>query len=92
MSPKIPAKSQKIHQNWTIVVYFLTFSGIFGDFFADPPKRLFLRLFCAILGPEGPETPVNGRSDRNLRFSFQQIPGISGLLETQFVGHQGVFG
>ena len=51
-----------------LLVYFLTFSGIFGDSFA-----LFLRLFCAILGPEGPEAPVNGRSGRNLNVHFANV-------------------
>ena len=28
------------------------------------PKKTLFETFFAILGPEGPETPVNGRSDR----------------------------
>ena len=50
-------KSQKIH----IIGVFFDFSGIFGDFFADT--------FFAILGPEGPETPVNGRSGRDFKIA-----------------------
>ena len=38
----------------------------FFDIFRRPPKRLFLRFF-SILGPEVPETPVNGRSGRNTK-------------------------
>ena len=44
--------------------YFQTFSGILWDFSADPKKTL-LRLFCAISGPEGLETTVDGGSGRN---------------------------
>ena len=62
-SPKIPEKVKK-YPKLDFWGYFLTFSGIFGDFFADPQKHSFWDFF-AILGPEGPETPVNGRSGRN---------------------------
>ena len=51
-SPKIPEKVKK-------------YPNLNGDFFADPPKKTLFETFFAILGPEGPETPVNGRSDRN---------------------------
>ena len=65
--PKIAKKSQKTSfwgsSNKKSPKYQLseneTFSGIFGDFYAEPPKRPFLRHFV-ILGLESPETPVNG--------------------------------
>ena len=60
-SPRKYPKVQKT-QLWT-------FSAIFGDFFADPQKDSFCDFF-AILAPEGPETPVNGRSNLNLRCFF----------------------
>ena len=50
--PENTRKSQKIHKIGLFGV-FLTFSDIFGDFFADPQKRLFLRLFCDF-GPGKP--------------------------------------
>ena len=63
--PENTRKSQKIQQKVQFWVFF-DFFGYFGDFFADPQKDSFWDFF-AILGPEGPETPVNGRSDREFR-------------------------
>ena len=78
-SPKIPEKVKKYTKKSNFG-HFLTFSGIFGGFFADPPKDSFWDFF-EILGPEGPETPVNGRSDRNTKCCFpplgrQQLPSL----------------
>ena len=39
-SPKIPEKAKK-YTKLDFLVYFLAFSGIFGDFFADPQKDSF---------------------------------------------------
>ena len=63
---KHPKKSKNTRKSPNLVFfgYFLTFSGIFGDFFADPQKDSF-RDFFGISGPEGPETPLNGRSGCN---------------------------
>ena len=61
-SPKIPEKVEK-YPKLDFFGYFSTFSGIFGDLFADPQKNSFWDFF-GISGPEGPETPVNGRSGR----------------------------
>ena len=62
-SSKIPQKVQKWPRksNFKFFGPFLTFWGIFGDFFRDPPRDLLGDLF-AILGPE---TLVNGGSGRN---------------------------
>ena len=81
-APKIPKKSlcKKVPENTrksqkntpkntqirVFFGYFSTFSGIFGDFFADPQKDSF-RDFFGVSGPEGPETPVNGRLGRKVR-------------------------
>ena len=61
---KVPENTRKSRKNnpkspriWVFFRYFSTFAGIFGDFFADPPKDSFRE--------EGEETPVNGRSGRN---------------------------
>ena len=51
-SPQIAEKVENT-QNWTFFGNFSTLSGIFGDFLADSPKRLFLRFFF-LSGPEGP--------------------------------------
>ena len=67
--PENTRKSQKIPEKYPNLDFFgcfSTFSGIFGDFFADPQKDSF-RDFFGISGPESPETPVSGRSDRNSR-------------------------
>ena len=67
-------KSQKISENVTkktkkVRKYaVLDFFGYFGGLFCRPPKRP-LRLFWdffALLGLEGPETPVNGGSGRKV--------------------------
>ena len=55
---------EKVKTPESPILGILTFSGIFGAVFAEPPKDSFWDFF-AILGPEGPETPVNGRSGRN---------------------------
>ena len=62
---KYPKKSENTRKytNLDFFGYFSTFSGIFGNFSADPQKDSF-RDFFGISGPEGPETPVNGRSGR----------------------------
>ena len=73
-SPKTKhLKKSKNHQEVQFWAFFLTFSGILGDFLADPPKQTLFEFFFAILCPEGPETPVNGRSGREkggLSFSW----------------------
>ena len=77
--PENTRKSRKIPEKvqiWVFFGYFSTFSGIFGDFFADPQKDSF-RDFFGISGPEGPETPVNGRSGRNTRDCESQVSGDS---------------
>ena len=74
-SPKIPEKVKK-HPETPKFGHFLTFSGIFGDFFADPRKDSFWDFF-ALSGPEGPETPVNGRLGRkenSRRLWLSEIP------------------
>ena len=74
-SPKIRQKVKKMTPKVPFSELFgpLFFLGLYGVFsgtltFSGPPQRErpFFRLFCAILGPEGPETPVNGRSGREL--------------------------
>ena len=65
---KVPENTRK-SPNLVFFGDFLTFSGIFGDFFADPQKDSF-RDFFGISGPEGPETPVNGRSGRKFMCFF----------------------
>ena len=62
--PKVPKKSNNTPQksNFNFWV-FLIFSGIFRDLWKTPKKTLF-EIFFATWGPEGPETPVNGRSGR----------------------------
>ena len=47
---------------WVFCSVFLDLFGYFLRLFSRPPERSFLRLFLAISGPEGPETPVNGGS------------------------------
>ena len=59
-SPKAPEKVKKCPK-LDFSGHFLPFLGIFGDFLQTPEKTLF-DTFFAISGPEGPETPVNGRS------------------------------
>ena len=49
---------------WGIFRLFRVSSATFLQ--PPPPERLFLRIFLLISGPEDPETPVNGRSGRNL--------------------------
>ena len=44
-SPKIPEKVKK-YTKLDFLVYFLTFSGIFGNFFADPQKDSFWDFFA----------------------------------------------
>ena len=63
--PENYPKKSKNHPKLDFLAYFFSFSGIFRDFFCRPPKRLFLRFF-AILGVEGLETPVDGRSGRKI--------------------------
>ena len=43
------------------------FFRVFLGTFLQTPVKTFFEIFFAILGPEGPETPVNGGSGRNLR-------------------------
>ena len=62
--PEDTQNSQKMPPKVQFCVV-LTFSGIFGDLFADPQKDSFWDFF-AILGPEGPGAPVNGCLGRNL--------------------------
>ena len=63
---KVPENTRKVEKypkkypNLDFSGTFQLFAGIFGDFFADPQKDSF-RDFFGISGPEGPETPVNGR-------------------------------
>ena len=59
-SPRKYLKSQKIPQIGLLGVFSDLFGCFLGLFCRPPPKRLLFRLF-AISGPEGPETPVNGR-------------------------------
>ena len=68
--PKYPKKSKNTQKipKFGFFGYFSIFSGIFGYFFADPQKDSF-RDFFGISGPEGPETPVNGRLGRNILMS-----------------------
>ena len=64
---KSPKRPQNVKQKptWNFGGYFLTFSGIFGDSFGTPNKTLSeMFLGGGIPGPEGPETPVNGRPGR----------------------------
>ena len=63
-SPKIP-ENVEIYTKKSNFGFFLTFQVFSGTLFADPQKDSFRDFFFAILGPEGPETPVNGRSGRN---------------------------
>ena len=78
---KVPENTRKIRKipqkipKFGFFGYFSTFSGIFGDFFADPPKDSF-RDFFGISGPEGPETPVNGRLGRNSFSYFRDSGGF----------------
>ena len=60
--PENTRKSQKIPQIRPFWVFFLLFRGIFYffGFFRGLSRGL------AILGSEGPETPVNGRSGRKV--------------------------
>ena len=60
-SPKLPEKVEKC-QNWTSGAFF-DFIRYFRGLYCRPPKGFFLSFFL-ISGPEGPETPVNGRSTR----------------------------
>ena len=50
---------------------FLTFSGIFGDFSADPKKRPCWDSF-GISGPEGRENPMDGHSGRKVLVGSDQ--------------------
>ena len=66
-SPKVWKKSRKspeIHQKFQFCVVLDFSGGYFQGLFADPPRKTLFETFFAILGPEGPETPVNGRSGR----------------------------
>ena len=50
---------------------FLDIFGYFRGLFCRPPRRPFLRFFfCAISGPEGQKTPVNGGSGRKSEVSL----------------------
>ena len=62
-SPKIPEKVKKIHYKVHLFWVFFCFFGYFQGLFV-------------ILGQEGPETPVNGRSgrkDRNLQLGSRTV-------------------
>ena len=63
--PKNTRKSLKIPKKVRKLV-FLDFFGCFLGLLCRPPKDLFWDFF-AILGPEGPETPVNGGSGRKCK-------------------------
>ena len=48
---------------------------VFFETFLQTPKKTLLETFFAISGPEGPETPVNGGSDRKVLALTPSFPG-----------------
>ena len=80
-SPKIPEKV-KIPKIGLLGVFFDIFR-YFRGLFADAQKDSF-RDFFGILGPEGPETPVNGRPGRKLFFRNENAELTESLLCSLF--------
>ena len=90
-APKIPEKFEKYPKNTQIC----TFPGIFrlfrvfsGTFWQTRQKDTF-RFFGGISGPEGPETPVNGRLPPCLP-SVQKLLHYSTLFRTIHLGCRNV--
>ena len=79
-------KSKKYSKTSENRYFFLLFRVFFGTFLRTPKKTFFLRRFLVILGPEGPETPVNGGSGRKF------VPFHSALLSTRLDLCCGVLG
>ena len=82
-SSKIPEKVEKDPNNtqiWTFSGLFRLFQVFSGTFLQTPHKTLF-ETFFGISGPEGPETPVNGRSGRKFQGKLTvEFPDAGAIL------------